>query len=117
MWIKMLQAKIHRATVTDANLNYVGSITLDENLIDAAGLLENQQVEVYNLHNGHRFSTYVIKGVRGSQMVCLNGAAARLVHPGDQLIIAAYAYMDHNEASAHQPCVVHVNENNQIVEE
>ena len=114
MWIKMLESKIHRATVTDANLNYTGSVTLDENLMDAAGLVENQQVEIYNLHNGNRFSTYVIKGKRDSQIVCLNGAAARLVHPGDQVIIAAYAYMDRDEAKLFMPKIVHVDEKNQI---
>ena len=114
MWIKLLQSKIHRATVTDANLNYTGSVTLDETLIDAAGLIENQQVEIYNLHNGNRFSTYVIKGKRDSGIVCLNGAAARLVHPGDQIIIAAYAYMDRGEAKTFVPKIVHVNEKNQI---
>ena len=114
MWIKVLQAKIHRATVTDANLNYVGSITLDESLVKQAGLVEHQQVDVYNLNNGERFSTYIILGEKGTGIVCLNGAAARRVHVGDQIIVAAYGYMEQEEAKTHEPTIVHVNQKNQL---
>jgi len=116
MWIKVLQTKIHRATVTDANLNYEGSITLDKNLVERAGLIENQQVDVYNLNNGERFSTYVILGKRGSGVVCLNGAAARRVHVGDPIIVAAYGYMDQQEAKTYVPTIVYVSHENHAVE-
>jgi aspartate 1-decarboxylase len=94
----MLQSKIHRATVTDANLNYVGSITIDSTLLDAAGMLVGQKVDIVNVNNGERFSTYIISGEAGSGDICLNGAAARKVHVGDKIIIIAYANMDHKEA-------------------
>lgn len=115
MQIEMLYSKIHRATVTDANLNYVGSITIDENLMDAAQLLENQKVDILNINNGERFQTYVIKGERGKKDICLNGAAARKVQPKDKIIIVAYALYDQQEAKKHQPVIVHVDEENNII--
>ena len=108
----MLYSKIHRARVTDANLNYVGSISIDKELIKEANLLINQEVQILNINNGERFSTYVIDGKKGE--VCLNGAAARKVAVGDIVIILAYASMDINEARAHQPKIVHVNDKNEI---
>lgn len=112
MRITMLKCKIHRATVTDADLNYEGSISIDPALIDAAGLREFEKVEIYNCNNGQRFATYVITGKPGQ--ICLNGAAARLVHRGDLVIIAAYASFDENEAAQHKPRLVFVGEKNQI---
>ncbi len=111
----MLYSKIHRATVTDANLNYIGSITIDEELMQAADLLEGQKVDIVNINNGERFSTYVIKGERGKRDICLNGAAARKVHPGDKIIIIAYASMDINKAKNYKPKVVIVDEKNNII--
>lgn len=116
MKIEMLYSKIHRATVTDANLNYVGSITIDEELIEKANLLVGQKVDIVNINNGERFSTYVIKGKKGSGEVCLNGAAARKVHVGDKIIIIAYASMDLQEAKNYKPSVIIVDENNKITE-
>nr|MBP3725136.1 aspartate 1-decarboxylase [Campylobacter sp.] len=113
MNIQMLCSKIHRATVTDANLNYVGSITIDPKLMKAANLLEFQQVDVLDINNGERFSTYVIKGNKDGQ-ICLNGAAARKVCVGDLVIIVAYASMDANEASKFTPTIVHVDDKNNI---
>lgn len=112
----MLKSKIHRATVTEANLNYVGSITIDEDLMDAVGILENERVQIVNVNNGERFDTYVIKGERGKGDICLNGAAARLVHVGDKVIIMAYAYMDVNEARNMKPKVILVDENNKLLD-
>ena len=97
MFIEVVKSKIHRVTVTEANLNYIGSITIDEDLLDAANLIANEKVSIVNNNNGERFSTYVIKGERGSGMVCLNGAAARKVQPGDIVIIMSYAMMDFEE--------------------
>ncbi|KRQ86739.1 Aspartate 1-decarboxylase precursor [Caloramator mitchellensis] len=114
MLLNMLKSKIHRATVTEANLNYVGSITIDEDLMDAAGLLENERVQIVNINNGKRFDTYIIKGERGKGDICLNGAAARMVHPGDKVIIMAYCFVDENEAKSLKPKVVLVDENNRI---
>ena len=116
MQITMLQGKIHRATVTQAELDYVGSITVDEDLLDAAGIKEYQLVQIVDVNNGNRFETYTIAGERGSGVMCLNGAAARLVQPGDQVIIIAYAQMDEEEAKAYKPKVVFVNEDNTIKE-
>jgi aspartate 1-decarboxylase len=116
MKIEMLYSKIHRATVTDANLNYVGSITIDEELIEKANLLVGQKVDIVNINNGERFSTYVIKGKRGSGEICLNGAAARKVHVGDKIIIIAYASMDIEEAKNYKPSVIIVDDNNKIVQ-
>ena len=112
MQINMLYSKIHRARVTDANLNYVGSISIYKELIKEANLLINQEVQILNINNGERFSTYVIEGKKGE--ICLNGAAARKVAVGDIVIILAYASMDINEARAHQPKIVHVNDKNEI---
>ncbi len=115
MKIEMLYSKIHRATVTDANLNYIGSITIDKELMEAANLLEGQKVDIVNINNGERFSTYVIKGKRGKRDICLNGAAARKVHPGDKIIIIAYANMDIEKAKKYKPKVIIVDENNNII--
>ncbi|MEO1924162.1 MAG: aspartate 1-decarboxylase [Nautiliaceae bacterium] len=116
MTIDMLYSKIHRATVTDANLNYVGSITIDEELMEEANLLVGQKVDIVNINNGERFSTYVIKGERGKRDICLNGAAARKVHPGDKIIIIAYAKMTLEEAKKFKPFVLIVDDNNNIIE-
>lgn len=112
MRITMLKSKIHRATVTDANLNYEGSVSIDPALCEAAHLLPFERVEIYNCSNGERFATYVILGQPGE--ICLNGAAARLVHKGDLVIIAAYADFASDEAFAHQPQLVMVDGKNQI---
>lgn len=114
MFITMFKSKIHRATVTEANLNYVGSITIDENLLEAAEILPNEKVQVVNNNNGARLETYTIKGPRGSGIICLNGAAARLVQPGDNVIIISYAMMDQKEAEKFSPTVVLVDEKNKI---
>ncbi|MBO7202767.1 MAG: aspartate 1-decarboxylase [Paludibacteraceae bacterium] len=106
MYIEVVKSKIHRVTVTEANLNYIGSITIDEDLMDAANLIAGEKVHIVNNNNGERFETYVIKGDRGSGMICLNGAAARKVQPGDVVIIMAYAYMDFEEAKNFKPAVV-----------
>ncbi|CDF57407.1 aspartate 1-decarboxylase [Thermobrachium celere] len=116
MMLCMLKSKIHRATVTEANLNYVGSITIDEELMNAVGLLENERVQIVNVNNGERFDTYVIKGERGKGDICLNGAAARLVHVGDKVIIMAYAYVDEEEAKNMRPKVILVDDNNRILD-
>jgi aspartate 1-decarboxylase len=110
-----MKSKIHRAVVTEADLNYVGSITVDEDLMDAADIIENEKVQVVNNNNGSRFETYVIKGERGSGMICLNGAAARLAHPGDIVIIISYGMFDQNEAKSFEPKIVFVNELNKVV--
>ncbi|MDX3193708.1 aspartate 1-decarboxylase [Streptomyces sp. MN03-5084-2B] len=111
----MLKSKIHRATVTQADLNYVGSLTLDPVLMEQADLLPGEQVHVVDVNNGARLETYVIEGERDTGVVCINGAAARLVHPGDIVIIIAYATVDYAEAAALQPQVVFVNEVNAVV--
>jgi len=116
MQIEMLYSKIHRATVTDANLNYVGSITIDEELMEEANLLVGQKVDIVNINNGERFSTYVIKGKRGNRDICLNGAAARKVHVGDKIIIIAYASMDLEEAKKFKPSVIIVDDENNIIQ-
>lgn len=103
MNIEVMNSKIHRATVTDANLNYVGSVTIDEDWMDEVGILTNQQVHVVNITNGERLITYAIPGERGSGMVCMNGAAARKAAVGDKVIIIAYASMDYEEAKTHKP--------------
>jgi aspartate 1-decarboxylase len=104
----MMKSKIHRATVTDANLHYVGSITVDRDLMDEADLLEYEQVAIVDIDNGNRFETYVIEGERGSGAICLNGAAARLVLPGDKVIIISYAEYEVAELVDYQPTIVHV---------
>ncbi len=116
MTFEMLYSKIHRATVSDANLNYIGSITIDEDLLDASNLLVGQKVEIVNVNNGERFSTYVIKGTRGSKDICLNGAAARKVEIGDKIIIIAYASYTSDELKNYKPVVVHVDNSNNITE-
>jgi len=116
MLFEMLYSKIHRAVVSDANLNYVGSITIDEDLMDAAKLKVGQKVEVVNINNGERFSTYVIKGKRGKKEICLNGAAARKAEIGDKIIIIAYASMSKKEIAKFKPAVVLVDKKNRIKE-
>ena len=106
MFIEVVKSKIHRVTVTEANLNYIGSITIDEDLMDAANLIENEKVQIVNNNNGERFETYIIKGERGTGVICLNGAAARKVQPGDVVIIMSYALMDFEEAKTFRPAVV-----------
>ncbi|MBK7134231.1 MAG: aspartate 1-decarboxylase [Bacteroidales bacterium] len=106
MLIEVLKSKIHKVTITGANLNYIGSITIDEDLIDAANLIENEKVQVMDLNNGERFETYVIKGERGSGDICLNGAAARKVLPGDVIIIMSFATMDFQEAKSFRPTII-----------
>lgn len=110
----MLKGKIHRAVVKQAELNYVGSITVDTSLLEAAGILEYEMVQIVDVENGNRFETYTIAGDAGSGMICLNGAAARQVAVGDHIIIMAYAQMTPEEAQAHHPKVVFVDDNNQI---
>jgi len=110
----MLKSKIHRAVVTDADLNYVGSITLDKDLMDAAQIIANEKVTIVNNNNGERFETYVIEGERGSKTVCLNGAAARLVQKGDVVIILTYTILDDKECKDFKPALVYVNEKNEI---
>ena len=116
MFKTLLGGKIHRATVTQADLNYVGSITVDQNLLDAAGIYVNEKVQIVNNNNGARFETYTIAGERGSGIVCLNGAAARLVQAGDIVIIMSYVLLSEPEIAAHQPKVVLVDGANQIRE-
>lgn len=110
----MLKSKLHRAVVTDADLNYVGSITIDRDLMDAADILENEKVTIVNNNNGERFETYVIGGERGSRVICLNGAAARKVQKGDVIIILTYTILDDAECKNHQPRLVFVNDKNEI---
>lgn len=114
MTITMLKGKIHRATVVQAELNYVGSVTVDEDLLDAAGILEYQQVQIVDVNNGNRFETYTIAGERGSGLICLNGAAARCVAVGDKIIIMSYAQMSPEEVGDNPPKVVFVDEKNQV---
>jgi len=112
----LLLGKIHRATVTRADLDYVGSITIDAALVEAAGFLENEKIDIYDVTNGARLSTYVIPGVRGSGEIGINGAAAHLVKPGDLVILAGYGWMTAEEAATHRPRVVHVDAHNCVVE-
>jgi aspartate 1-decarboxylase len=114
MLIEVLKSKIHRATITQADLNYIGSITVDEDLMDAANLIENEKVDVLNITNGERLTTYVIKGERGSGNISLNGAAARKVAVGDLVIIASYATMDFEVAKKFKPSIIFPDENNSI---
>lgn len=116
MMLNLLKGKIHCAVVTEANLHYMGSITIDEALMEAAGILPNERVQVVDNHNGERLETYTIPGPRGSGAICLNGAAARCVQPGDTVIIMAYALFTEEEAVRHAPAVVMVDEKNQIRE-
>ena len=114
MQIEVLKSKIHRVAVTQADLNYIGSITTDEDLMDAAGLIEGERVYIYNINNGERFDTYVIKGERGSGKICLNGAAARLAQVGDLVIIVSFATMDFEEAKTFRPSVIFPKDNKLI---
>lgn len=116
MFRTMMNGKIHRARVTEANLNYVGSITIDSEILDAVGMVPNEKVQIVNNNNGARFETYIIPGERGSGVVCLNGAAARLVHEGDVVIIISYALIPEEKVATHQPKVALMDENNHIVE-
>lgn len=114
MLVNIFKSKIHRAKITQAELNYVGSVTIDEDLLEAAGIRENERVQIVNNNNGERLETYAIKGKRGSGIVCLNGAAARKAAVGDIVIIISYAWMTPEEASTHKPLVVFPDENNRI---
>lgn len=116
MQLNMFKSKIHRATVTEANLNYVGSITIDKTLLEASGILPGERVQIVNNCNGARLETYVIEGEADSGVICLNGAAARLVQPGDNVIIIAYCWLDRDEVKNFEPSIVFVNEENKIVE-
>ena len=115
LFIEMLKGKIHRATVTEADLNYIGSLTMDEDLMDAAGFREFEKIQVLDITNGNRIETYIIRGTRGSGKVCINGAAAHLIRKDDQVIILAYCQLDEAEAQNHAPKIVHVNTENQII--
>lgn len=114
MIVEVLKSKIHRVRVTHANIDYIGSITIDEDLMDAANLIENEKVSIYDITNGSRLDTYVIKGKRGSGNIVLNGAAARLVAVGDLIIIVSYASMDFEEAKSFKPHIIFPGENNQL---
>ncbi|WP_242142679.1 MULTISPECIES: aspartate 1-decarboxylase [unclassified Bacillus cereus group] len=116
MFRTMMRAKLHRATVTEANLNYVGSITIDEDLMDAVEIVENEKVQVVNNNNGERLETYVIKGERGSGVICLNGAAARLVQPGDKVIIICYGLVLAEEVYKQIPKIAVLDDHNQMIE-
>lgn len=116
MYRMMMNSKIHRAQVTQADLNYVGSITIDEDILDAVGMLPNEKVHIVNNNNGARFETYIIAGERGSGVICVNGAAARLVQKGDIVIIISYVYVDNKEVAEHTPTVAIMGENNTIKE-
>lgn len=112
----MLKSKIHRATITGSDLNYVGSITIDADLLDAADILEHEQVHIVDVNNGSRFETYTIAGERGSGVIQVNGAAARLVHAGDTIIVISYAEYDREDLEAYEPVVVHVDGRNDIMQ-
>lgn len=116
MFRTLMKAKIHRATVTESNLNYVGSITIDEDILDAVDMIQNEKVQIVNNNNGARFETYIIPGKRGSGVMCLNGAAARLVQEGDTIIVISYAMYDEAEAKNHRPKVAIMDKNNMIQE-
>lgn len=115
MNITLLKAKIHRAVVTQADLNYVGSVTIDTRLLEESGIIEYEKVQIVDINNGNRFETYTIAGEEGSGIICLNGAAAKCVNVGDKVIIMAYADMTPEEAKQHKPTVLFVNEENEIV--
>lgn len=114
MQIEVLKSKIHRVKVTEANLHYIGSITIDENLMDAANLIENEKVQVLNIDNGERLETYVIKGSRGTGMICMNGPAARRVSVGDTVIVISYARMDFEAAKKFKPSIIFPKEDNSL---
>ena len=115
MFIEVLKGKIHRATVTEANLNYIGSVTLDEDLMDAAGFREYEKIQVLDITNGNRIETYIICGERGSGKVCINGAAAHVIHKDDLVIIVAYCQIENTETQNHEPSIVHVNTENKVI--
>lgn len=112
---EFLHSKIHRATITDSNLNYVGSITIDEEFLEKSNIREWEKVEILDINNGERFQTYAIKGQRGSKCFCVNGAAARKVQTGDKIIIVTYAQMTEEEIKVHRPTILQVGENNEII--
>ncbi len=114
MLIEVLKSKIHRVVVTEADLNYRGSITIDEDLMDAANMIANEKVQILDVNNGERFDTYIIKGERGTGTICLNGPAARRVQVGDVIIVVSYAQMDFEEAKSHEPVVIHPKEGNRL---
>ena len=114
MYIEVLKSKIHRVKITEAELHYVGSITIDEDLMEAANLVENEKVQIVNINNGERLETYVIKGVRGSGQICLNGPAARKAQIGDVIIIISYCSIEAAEAKSHEPIVIFPNEKNRL---
>lgn len=116
MFIEVMKSKLHRVRVTQAELNYVGSITIDEDLLDAAQIQVNEKVQIVNNNNGARLETYVIRGERGSGTICLNGAAARLAQVGDILIVISYAFMDAEEVKNHNPVLVFPDENNKLID-
>ncbi|WP_409251156.1 aspartate 1-decarboxylase [Bacillus sp. SCS-153A] len=116
MFRTMMSGKIHRATVTEANLNYVGSITIDQDILDSVGMLPNEKVQIVNNNNGARLETYIIPGERGSGVFCLNGAAARLVQPGDVIIVISYKLVPEEKVHSHVPKVAIMDQNNKIVE-
>lgn len=116
MVINMLKSKIHRAAVTEANLNYVGSVTIDARLMKLAGIIEYEKVQIVDINNGNRLETYVIKGEENSGVICLNGAAARCVQPGDKIIIMSYAQLTPDEADNFKPSIIIVDENNKYIE-
>ena len=115
MLLEFLYSKIHRATVTDANLNYVGSITIDKNILDKANLSEGQKVDVLNINNGERFQTYIIAGKAGNKDFCLNGAAARKAQIGDKIIVCAYVQLTPDEAKTFKPTIVQIDDNNNVI--
>lgn len=114
MYIEVLKSKIHRVVITQADLNYIGSITIDEALMDAVGIIENEKVHIVNVNNGERLETYVIKGPRNSGVICLNGPAARRAQKGDVVIIISYAMMDYEKAKEFKPLIIFPDENNKI---
>lgn len=114
MLVETFKSKIHRVKVTEANLNYIGSVTIDEELIDAAGMFVNQRVQIVNINNGERLETYIIPGKRGSGVICLNGPAARKVEVGDTVIIIAYGFMEESNARKYEPTVIFPDENNRL---
>ncbi len=114
MIIEVLKSKIHRCTVTEANLNYVGSCTIDEDLLDAANMIEFEKIQIVNVNNGERLETYIIKGKRGSGIICMNGPAARKVMAGDTVVIMSYAMIDFEAAKTHKPAVIFPDANNKL---
>lgn len=114
MHIEVLKSKIHRVKITEANLHYIGSITIDEDLMEAANIIENEKVQVLDIDNGERLETYVIKGTRGSGMICMNGPAARRIDPGDTVIVISYASMDFEAAKKHKPTIIFPKEDNSL---